>query len=161
MPEIGQIFAPADWRYVDRKNNPDHTVARRITLPRRQTREINMQWRTALLTLTCALLAAGCAAHSSKPVIDPAGVDMAQYETDVAECEQIATQVDQKAGQQAAEGAVVGGLIGAVVGGSDSALTGAGVGAIAGGASGSADTQREKSTVVKNCLRNRGYKVLN
>jgi hypothetical protein len=106
-------------------------------------------------------LIAGCAAHSSKPVIDPAGVDMAQYEVDVAECEQIATQVEQKAGERAAGGALVGGLIGAIVGGSDSAVKGAGVGAVSGGARGTADTQREKAKVVKNCLRNRGYKILN
>jgi outer membrane lipoprotein SlyB len=56
---------------------------------------------------------------------------------------------------------VVGGLIGAIVGGSDSALSGAGVGAVAGGASSAADTQKERSQVVKNCLRNRGYKILN
>jgi uncharacterized protein YcfJ len=117
------------------------------------------------ITLTIGMAAitlfAGCAAHSSKPIIDPAGVDMAQYETDVGECEQIATQVEHKAGESAAEGALVGGLIGAIVGGTDSAIKGVGVGAVAGGASGSADTQREKSTVVKNCLRNRGYKILN
>ena len=41
------------------------------------------------------------------------------------------------------------------------ALTGAAVGAVGGGAGGSADTQKEKSRVVRNCLRNRGYKVLN
>jgi outer membrane lipoprotein SlyB len=109
----------------------------------------------------CFFALFGCAAHSSKPVIDPAGVDMVQYETDVGECEQIATQVEQKAGKSAAKSALAGGLIGAIVGGGDSAIRGAGVGAVAGGASGSADTQREKSTVVKNCLRNRGYKVLN
>ncbi len=42
-------------------------------------------------------LAAGCAAHSSKPIIEPAGVDMDQYQADIAACEEIATQVDQKA----------------------------------------------------------------
>ena len=105
-------------------------------------------------------LAAGCAAHSSKPVIDPQGVDMEQYEADVAACEEIATQVDQKAGEGAARGAVVGGLIGAVVG-NNSVGTSAGVGAVAGGASGAARTDKEKSQVVKNCLRNRGYQILN
>ena len=120
-----------------------------------------MQRMIFFLTAACCLLAGGCTGHTQKPVIDPAGVDMAQYEADVAECEQIAEQVDQKAGQQAAEGAVVGGLIGAIVGGSDGAVTGAGVGAVSGGASGSIDTQQEKSKVVKNCLRNRGYQVLN
>jgi uncharacterized protein YcfJ len=120
-----------------------------------------MQRNTAILATACLLVLAGCTSHGSKPVIDPAGVDMARYEIDVAECEQIAQQVEQKAGERAAGGAVVGGLIGGIIGGSDSALKGAGVGAVGGGARGSADTQREKSKVVKNCLRNRGYKVLN
>jgi outer membrane lipoprotein SlyB len=114
-----------------------------------------------IIGLAGIILIGGCAANSSKPVIDPAGVDMVQYDTDVAECEQIATQVETKAGEGAAEGALVGGLIGAIVGGSDSVVEGVAVGAVAGGASGSAKTQKEKSTVVKNCLRNRGYKILN
>ena len=114
----------------------------------------------AILTLA-GLLLGGCAAHSSKPVIDPAGVDMAKYEKDLGECEQIALQVESKAGAGAAEGAVVGGLIGGIFGGSDGALKGAGAGAVGGAAGGAADTQREQSTVVKNCLRNRGYQVLN
>ena len=120
-----------------------------------------MQRITTLLTMVCILLAGGCAGHSSKPIIDPAGVDMAQFDADVAECEQIAEQVEQKAGGQAAGGALVGGLIGAIVGGGDSAIVGAGVGAVGGGAGGAVDTRQEKSKVVKNCLRNRGYKILN
>ncbi len=106
-------------------------------------------------------LATGCAAHSSKPIIDPQGVDMEQYEADISDCEEIATQVDQKAGEGAARGALVGGLIGAVIGDSESVLTSAGIGAVAGGASGAARTDKEKSQVVKNCLRNRGYEILN
>ncbi|MCP4768011.1 MAG: glycine zipper family protein [Gammaproteobacteria bacterium] len=106
-------------------------------------------------------LIAGCAANSSKPIIDPEGVDMEQYEADIAACEEIATQVDQKAGEGAARGALVGGLIGAVVGDSEAVLTSAGVGAVVGGADGAATTEKEKSKVVKNCLRNRGYKILN
>ena len=120
-----------------------------------------MQRITAIVTTAGLILLGGCAAHSSKPVIDPAGVDMAQYEKDVGECEQIATQVEQKAGEGAAEGAVVGGLIGGIFGGRDGALKGAGAGAVGGAAGRGADTQREKSRVVKNCLRNRGYKILN
>ena len=114
-----------------------------------------------IISIAAIALVVGCAAHNSKPVIDPAGVDMAQYETDVGECEQIATQVEQKAGEGAAGGALVGGLIGVIVGGSDSLLTGAGVGAVAGGARSAGDTEKERSRVVKNCLRNRGYKILN
>jgi uncharacterized protein YcfJ len=120
-----------------------------------------MQRTITLLTLACMLLAGGCASNSQKPVIDPAGVDMAQYDADVAECEQIADQVEQKAGEQAAGGALVGGLIGAIVGGGDSAVVGAGVGAVGGGARGVGATRQERSKVVKNCLRNRGYKILN
>ena len=69
---------------------------------------------TLIIGIAGITLIAGCAAHNSKPVIDPAGVDMARYEADVAECERIATQVEQKAGAGAAGGAVVGGLIGEV-----------------------------------------------
>jgi outer membrane lipoprotein SlyB len=106
------------------------------------------------------ILNAGCAAHSSKPIIDPEGVDMEQYEADVAACEEIATQVEQKAGEGAVGGAVVGGLVGAIVG-DNSVGTSAGVGAVVGGAQGAATTEKEKSQVVKNCLRDRGYKILN
>lgn len=112
----------------------------------------------ALMLLAAAL--AGCAGKS-KPVIDPAGVDMERYQADLAECEQVAQQVDQKAGAEAAGGALVLGLIGAVVGDSETAKKGAGVGAISGGARGASATNRERALVVKNCLRNRGYRVLN
>jgi hypothetical protein len=117
--------------------------------------------RIPLYIAACAIALGGCASQKSRPVIDPAGVDMAQYEADLAECEQIAQQVEQKAPAGAAEGAVVGGAIGAILGGTDRAVRSAGVGAVAGGAGGAARTEREKSTVVKNCLRNRGYKILN
>ena len=102
-------------------------------------------------------LAAGCAGKS-KPVIDPAGVDMEQYNVDLAECEQISEQVDQKAGTGAAGGAVVGGLLGAIGG---NTARGAGAGAVVGGARGVGSTNKERSRVVKNCLRNRGYQILN
>lgn len=118
-------------------------------------------------TLNCAILLAitaitGCAGSGhSNPVIDPAGVDMGQYQNDLAECEQIATQVKQKAGSSAAGGAIVGALVGSIVGDSRTATKSAGAGAVVGGAKGAAATQREKDLVVKNCLRERGYKVLN
>ncbi len=110
-----------------------------------------------LATLT---VAAGCAGRS-KPIIDPAGIDMTQYQNDLEQCGQIAQQVEQKTGSGAAGGALVGGLIGAITGDSDRAMRSAGVGAVAGGARGAGATVREKSQVIKNCLRNRGYKILN
>jgi hypothetical protein len=78
------------------------------------------------ISLLGITITAGCAG-SSKPVIDPAGVDMEQYNIDVAECEQIAEQVDQQVVEGAAGGAVVGGLIGAITG---NTARGAGVGAV-------------------------------
>ena len=113
------------------------------------------------ITLPVIVLAAGCAASQSKPIIDTAGVDMAQYDQDVAECEQIAQQVETKTGSSAARGAVIGGVIGAIVGDTETAMQAAGVGAVSGGAKGDSATQREKDTVVKNCLQNRGYQILN
>lgn len=111
------------------------------------------------ITLGAITLASGCASSKSKPIIDPAGVDMAQYDADVADCEQIATQVDQKAGAGAAEGAVVGGVIGAIFNNNLGEAVAAG--AVIGGVKGGASTEKERSRVVKNCLRNRGYKILN
>ena len=130
-------------------------------LPSALSEKIAMKPDLVAIGLLGIILNAGCAAHSSKPIIDPEGVDMQQYEADVASCEEIATQVEQKAGEGAARGALVGGLIGAVLGDSETVVRSAGVGAVAGGASGAATTEKEESEVVKNCLRNRGYKILN
>ncbi len=116
--------------------------------------------RLCTMLVLAGMAVAGCAGKSG-PVIDPAGVDMVQYEKDLAECEQIAQQVEQKAGEKAVGGALVTGAIGAVLGGSDGAKKGAGVGLIGGAARGSGETSRERDKVVKNCLRNRGYAVLN
>ena len=122
---------------------------------------------TAQRALVCVVLVAtvslyACASgRGSKPVIDPDGVDMGRYQADLAECNRIAEQVEQKAAEGALGGALVGGLIGAVIGDSDSVKKGAGVGAVSGAARGAAETRREKAQVVKNCLRSRGYTVLN
>ena len=113
------------------------------------------------IIIVAITFASGCAANRSKPIIDPDSVDMELYQYDLAECEQIAEQVEQKAGSSAVGGAVVGGLIGAIVGDSDSAARSAGVGGVLGGVKGAGKTERERSQVVKNCLRNRGYTVLN
>lgn len=103
----------------------------------------------------------GCVTRGQDVIIDPAGVDMQRYQNDLAQCEQIAEQVRSKTGSRATGGAVVGGLIGSVVGDSDTAKKGAGVGAISGAARGARATRYERLKVIKNCLRNRGYRVLN
>lgn len=127
-----------------------------------KTLETAMRGIMYCIMLLGITVAAGCAgAHRSDPIIDPAGVDMGRYKNDLAQCEQIAQQVEQKAGAGAVGGAIVGGLVGAVIGDSGTVKRSAGAGAILGGARGTAATHQEKGLVVKNCLRNRGYRVLN
>jgi hypothetical protein len=113
--------------------------------------------RTTVLLLAL-LLGAACA--SKKPIIDTAGVDMAQYERDLADCEQVATQVDTggTAVKSAAAGAAVGAALGAIWG--DVGASAAG-GAVSGGAGGLLSADEETARVIKNCMRNRGYAVLN
>jgi hypothetical protein len=104
-------------------------------------------------------LAAGCAANPN-PIIDTQGVDMARYERDLAECQGYRDQIPTEVGvaKGTAAGAAVGAATGAIAG---DVGRGAGYGAIAGGAESARLNEREKQQVVKNCLRGRGYRVLN
>jgi hypothetical protein len=108
-----------------------------------------------------ALLLGGCAGRA--PIVDQKGVNQAAYQQDLAECQGYADQValGQQAGAGALGGAAVGAAIGAIVGDSDTVERAAGTGAVVGGARGAAAGARERSQVVKNCLRGRGYRVLN
>lgn len=107
------------------------------------------------------LLAAACA--SKNPIIDTKGVDQARYKQDLRECEAYAGQVSTgaAAGKGVAGGAVLGAVIGAIVGDSTTVARSAGVGGVLGGARGANSGEQEKGQVVKNCLRGRGYTVLN
>jgi len=90
--------------------------------------------------LLVALALAGCAGRNAGgPIVDMKGVDPAQYRIDRMECQDYAEQV------------AVGGR----------AAGGAAAGAVVGGARGTGDAVRERQQVVRNCLRNRGYAVLN
>lgn len=111
--------------------------------------------------LVSLVAATACAGRRADVVIDPTGVDMGRYQQDLAQCQEISKQVRGKAVGGAVGGAVVGGAVGGIVGNSDTAGKGAGVGAVTGVARGAAATRQERQLVIKNCLRNRGYKVLN
>lgn len=102
----------------------------------------------------------GCARYS-KVIVDPHGSDMSHYQADLAECRQLAEQVDSKVGKGIVGGAVVGGVAGEIVGEGRRTAVGAKLGALGGAVRGGRATRRERDRVVKNCLRNRGYKVLN
>jgi outer membrane lipoprotein SlyB len=112
------------------------------------------------LTMLMLLLSA-CA--SDKAIIDRRGVDMKQYAADYEDCQAYAAEVDsgRQVAKSAGVGAIVGGSIGAIFGDSGAAARGAGVGAVQGGTSGGLRADRESHRVLLNCLRGRGYKVLN
>ena len=118
-----------------------------------------MQTKKFLIVLLPAVLAA-CA---SEPIIDPKGVNTVQYRQDLADCRAIADQVavGKQAAGSAVAGAVVGAAVGAAVGNSDTAQRAAGAGAAVGAAKGTGRGLNERERVVRNCLRGRGYNVLN
>ena len=128
--------------------------------------KVMMQSVAAILLATLALLTQGCAGKKpGEPIIDTKGVDMVLYQNDLEECSEYADEVG--VGQQAAVGAVSGAVVGAAVGAiwdgyrGQSVERGAATGAVLGGAGGTASGVTERHRVVKNCLRNRGYAVLN
>lgn len=120
-----------------------------------------MKQSTRGMVITGLVLAglAGCAAHP-EPIVDTKGVNMATYETDLAECSVYADQIQTEKGvaKGAAGGAVVGAATGAISG---NAADGAGYGSIWGATRSGLDADEAKQGVVKQCLRGRGYKVLN
>jgi len=118
---------------------------------------------SALITLFLI----GCASvedlTGNNPIIDTLGVNLTQYNHDLAECQQYANEVEiaQKAAIGAASGAAVGGVFGAVLGNSETVRRGAGLGAVGGGTRGVREGIRERDRVIKRCLIGRGYRVLN
>jgi outer membrane lipoprotein SlyB len=130
--------------------------------PGRLEKKMNYRLLLSLPLATALVLGAACTT-TDEIIIDKKGVNMTRYEQDLAECRAYATEVKtgEKAARGAVSGAVVGGAIGAVVDGSEGAGRGAGVGAISGGARGANQGGREEVQVVKNCLRGRGYRILN
>ncbi|QIL89004.1 glycine zipper family protein [Microbulbifer harenosus] len=99
-------------------------------------------------------------------VIDTYGVNMRQYQLDLADCRGLSTAARNDAGRRgvtrAAGGALLGGALGAIIGDTSSAaLAGAGAGALLGGVSGVGSSGAEASYITRNCLRGRGYRVLN
>ena len=117
------------------------------------------------------------AAHANNVVVDMSQVqDYTQYQTDLQQCEGLAVQNQPDVPQResvagtAVKGAAVGATAGAVSGrsGSKAAKKGAGVGVIAAASrnsrnrrAASADASAQTDQIVKNCMRGRGYNVLN
>ena len=121
----------------------------------------------ATLLVSVLVLAVGCSSQSNQQsggvIIDTKGVDMGAYYQDLHECRNYAAEVSvaNRAATSAVAGAVLGGVIGAITGDSGSAKRAAGAGGVLGGVKGASSGSAEKHRIVKNCLRGRGYSVLN
>lgn len=102
----------------------------------------------------------GCARHA-KIIIDPKGVDMGAYHADLSDCQYLADQVESKIADGVVGGAVVGALFGAIIGGHKTARTTGALGALSGGVGAGGEEHYQREKVLKNCLRNRGYQILN
>lgn len=115
---------------------------------------------SALILGIFTLSVSGCARHA-QIIIDPKGVDMRAYYADLAECQQLADQVEEKVAGGVVGGAVVGAIFGGIVGGRRTAATTGALGAVAGGLGAGGEEQYTREKVLRNCLRNRGYQILN
>ena len=109
-----------------------------------------------------AMLLSGCAS-SYRPIVDMKPGEEVRYSQDLVECQRYTQQISPEG--HAAAGAIVGALLGAAlgaaVGNRDIAQRVAGVGAISGGASGAAQGMQTQVDIIRNCMRGRGYNVLN
>ena len=116
---------------------------------------------TTLLALIASLAITGCAAQPD-PIIDTKGVDPELLAEDWDECEAYTEEIiiAEGVGKGAALGAGVGAATGAVSNRRE-VDEAAGLGAIYGATRSGLDADREKQRVFKNCMRGRGYRVLN
>jgi len=117
------------------------------------------------LNLVALTILGGCAGANVRPIVDLKGKDQATYENDLQQCQSYATQQSGAAttgAMAAAGGAVLGAALGLVAGGNRTGITQtAGVGGVIGGAGGMFEGNKAQENVVKQCLRGRGYNVLN
>lgn len=129
----------------------------------------------------------GCARHS-KIIVDPQGIDMGTYQNDLAQCQQLASQVESNVVGGIIGGAIVGALVGEISGwGSKnhhrgrrhgyrhghrsgyryghrtrlSTASSAKIGAISGGLLAGSGSMHKRDRVLKNCIADRGYRILN
>ncbi|WP_413206922.1 hypothetical protein [Rhodospirillum sp. A1_3_36] len=127
-----------------------------------------MKTQTRLFGAALAAMVLGaCAGHT--PVIDhrTSNKTTAQYERDLAECQAYADE--RGFAGDTAIGALGGGALGAALGAATGAVLGspgtgaalgAAVGGIGGGAGMGTNAALEQKRIINNCMRNRGYDVL-
>lgn len=124
------------------------------------------------LTLSLSfLLIVGCAGH--RPIVDfkssQSGKNAETYEVDLKECQEFAKNVN--VGGTTAAGAAIGAGVGAAFGAAvyaifgldatDGAAFGAAMGGLQGAGTGGASAANSQITIINNCMKGRGYNVLN
>lgn len=119
--------------------------------------------RLALICSVFLLTACTGFFDPSGAIVDRKGVDREKYEADLADCQGYADEVPvgKHAATAATAGAAVGAVVGVISGNSTSAARGAGYGAAYGGTMSGAGAVHEKRHVLRECMRGRGYRVLN
>ena len=128
-----------------------------------------MKKLTSILFVFIFLISCAPVPQSYEPIIDIRGTsfDWNQYYRDLQECRAYATRIcpaDQAVGEALA-GAAFGAALGAILGsGTGDAGRWTGIGAGSGGLSGAAhgagNAVEEQKRIIRNCMRGRGYKVL-
>lgn len=116
-----------------------------------------------ILLAVAMVLLSGCSTprgSSYQPIIDAKGKNPYQYDLDMRECQALATRATGT-GNGALAGAAAGAVTAAIISHNKSwqgDMTAKG--ALFGGAAGAAKATHDQETVVKNCMRGRGYRVL-
>ena len=121
--------------------------------------------KLAISVAAVALSLTACASIPQyQPVVDH-GVSTGDYETDLAECRELATASRPSATKGAVGGAIAGALLGAMMGRA-AGLSGdytqrvAAVGAVQGTVAGGAATHGKQTEIVSNCIAGRGWNVV-
>jgi uncharacterized protein YcfJ len=120
------------------------------------------------LFIFSVIILLSCASYT--PVVDTQNVkNQDKYYRDQAECKTIASQNTSTA-KNVAKDTVIGGAVGAGTGTLLGVITGntvtglamgSVIGGVAGGAKGAYDSNKNYETIYRNCMRGRGYNVLN
>ncbi|MCH9691557.1 MAG: glycine zipper family protein [Gammaproteobacteria bacterium] len=117
----------------------------------------------------CASVLFGCASQpeqvpgAGSVAVDLTRIDMRQYQLDLADCNSLAAGTRNDKGRRMATHAGGGALAGAALGGilKGDLLSGTLIGAGTGAYLGARSANNEADRIVRNCLRDRGYRILN
>ena len=96
-------------------------------------------------------------------IIDTRGVDESVFKKDYSECSDFAKNIDltERTLKQGAVAGATGAAVGAIIGGEEAAKKIGGSAAVLNAVEANLDGRNEQAKIIKNCLRGRGYRVLN